>query len=259
MNYKAIEVELSDFKKDEVGVFINYLKSLESEYWFKKVTEQELVAAYKKVAIDGLYVDGTTITLQMRGDKLLISYGYQAYKNKLLMAYPESMIDIQNVYEGDEFTWSKRDGKIHYNHRPANALNEGGKIAGAYCIIKNQRGEFIEVLNQTELGKMKAVAKTLTIWNKWESEMVKKSVIKRACKTHFYDKFVNVEAADNANYELEDVDVPVDLKFDIECAATTEELNQIYKDRIKEVKELKIEHVFMRLLKDRKDEIGVTA
>jgi len=39
----------------------------------------------------------------------------------------------------------------------------------------------------------KAVATTKNIWNEWESEMVLKSVIKRACKRHFRDIVVNVE------------------------------------------------------------------
>ena len=42
---------------------------------------------------------------------------YHTYKNKLLEVYPESKIDIQLVFEKDNFSFSKENGKIIYQHK----------------------------------------------------------------------------------------------------------------------------------------------
>src|SRR5690606_4123369 len=42
---------------------------------------------------------------------------------------------------------------------------------------------------------------TTSIWDAWLSEMVKKSVVKRACKTHFKDLVADIEEIDNENYD----------------------------------------------------------
>lgn len=127
---------------------------------------------------------------------------YHTYKNKLLETYPESVIDIQLVNEGDDFTFKKENGKVIYNHIINNPFNRDKKAIGGYCIIKNRLGEFIEIMNNTEILKCKSVAKMKTIWNNWESEMYLKTIIKRACKRFFYDVVKDIDEEDNKDYDL---------------------------------------------------------
>lgn len=223
MNYIEIENRLKDYNREPSGKiavenYISYLKKVETDKdrktgeiknkWFFYVKEKQLIELFKKVANDGLYIDGETITIQSMGGSLTINYNYQAYKNKLLCVYPETTFDIQNVYEGDSFKFQKKSGVVEYTHEMGDPFKTDKKIIGCYCVIKNSRGEFLEILNMDEIAKMRAVAKTQTIWNEWESEMILKSVMKRACKRHFRDIVMNIEKHDNENYDLDKKNEP---------------------------------------------------
>jgi len=210
MNYTEIKKALSDYGQNEVDTYLTYLNALETDKsrdgqlrnpWFSKFKETNAIYLFKKVAADGLFIDGETITLQNKG-KVLVSYGYQAYRQRIIILYPESTFDIQIVHKGDEFSFWKESGSVHYTHSILNPFNPNPEIIGAYCIIKNSRGEFLEIINMTDVSKMRNVAKTKNVWDTWFSEMVLKSVIKRACKRHFKDEVKNIDNIDNENYDL---------------------------------------------------------
>lgn len=213
MNYDVISKELEkSHKKQHIVNFINYLKKVENEKdrvsgekknkWFHYFNEEQAINLFNKVALDGLVLDGETIVIQNLAGAVVLNYNYQAYKNKLLNVYPETKFDIQNVHEGDVFEFRKESGVVKYKHEISNPFETNKKIIGCYCVIKNSRGEFIELLNLDDIGKMRKVAKTDSIWKEWESEMILKSVIKRACKRHFRDIVENIERSDNENYDM---------------------------------------------------------
>lgn len=261
MNYEALKTRLAKYNQEEVNVFIQYLKNLETEKdkqgklknaWFRYFTEEQAYNLYSKVALDELYIDGQTITLQFAYGSVNANYNYQAYKNKLLKIYPETLFDIQNVFQGDTFSFKKASGKVLYNHSINNPFSDNKVIIGCYCIIKNKRGEFIETLNNTEIQKMRNIAKTQTIWNTWETEMTLKSVIKRACKRHFNDVVVNIEKIDNENYELENVSLESEVQSKIQECTEIDELGVIYdeyKDKVSD------EPAFLSMLTAKKLEL----
>jgi hypothetical protein len=260
MNFNKIKELLSSHPKERVDVYVSYLKeALEAKNrdgekinkWMAYMTDKQAVDLFNKVAIDNLYIDGETITLQNKG-KIMVSYNYQAYKNKLLNIYPESKFDIQLVHAGDAFSFRKESGKVLYTHEMKDPFAKQKEIIGTYCIIKNDRGEFIETLNMTEITKMKNVAKTKKIWDAWEGEMCLKSVTKRACKRHFNDLVVNIEKIDNDNYELENVNLEFSYSKLIEDAETLEDLGIIFEENKDKVSD---KEAFMNELGKRKEEI----
>lgn len=219
MNVEQVREGLNkstDYKEVDIANYVGYLHKLLTEknkeggnqnYWLhnNSINESQLIDVFKKVGKDGLFIDGDIITLSYR-KKLIVDYSYQAYRKKLLMMHPETLFDAQVVYKGDEFHFEKQSGEVVYTHEFTKPFEQTDKnIIGAYCIVKNKQGEFIELLSTAEAMKMKEVAKTKMVWNKWESRMYLKSVIKRLCKTFFYDSFVNVEQLDNENYDLSQV------------------------------------------------------
>jgi hypothetical protein len=261
MDYAALKKSLSDYAPEKVSVFISHLKELEAakdkdqkqvNFWFKNFTNEQAVEVYKKVAMDNLFIDGTTITVGFKYGKIIVTYNFQAYKNKLLNIYPESKFDIQLVKDGDYFSFEKVNGRVEYVHKINNPFKTDAAILGVYCIIKNNRGEFLETLDMSEIQKMKNVATTKNIWNSWESEMVLKSVMKRACKRHFNDLVVNIEALDNENYDLDNVSVDSSFQVKINNAKTESELTTIYKESTKDLKE---NPAFLKLLSERKLEV----
>jgi nucleoside phosphorylase len=195
----------------QVNRYLTYLAKLASEKdnkgvlknpWMKHKTDEYLAQIFNQVAEDGLVFDGQSITLQNTG----VSYDYQAYKNKMLLAYPESVIDVGTVHTGDKFNFQKDSGQVRYLHDIADPFNRSeSTIMGAYAVIKNSRGDFLTLLSKSDIAKHRKVAKTDFIWKNWYMEMVSKTIMKKACKQHFNDIFSNIERIDNDNYDLEKI------------------------------------------------------
>ena len=227
---------LTKFDNDKVERYVNYLNKLSSEVknnkpknpWVKQRTSEQLTEYFKAVAMDGLEFDGVHITLQSTG----VSYDYVAYKNKMFIAYPESLIDLQIVYKDDSFKFSKESGHVIYKHEIANPFGSKEEdIIGGYCVIKNKRGEFLTTLNKEDFEKHRKVAKTDYIWKQWFVEMCKKTLIKKACKTHFSDEYTNIETLDNTQYDLgQSLDLPIAVKEDLESIDEIKDIGKYYKE-----------------------------
>lgn len=203
-----IHKQLQKYPIEDVGKFAGHIVKLLTEknkdgnfknIWIQNMKVEALCNLFERVSSEGLVFDGIHITLQSTG----ISYDYVAYKNKMLIAYPETMIDLALVYEGDDFKFSKHSGNVVYKHEykdPFNQLDD--KVVGGYCVIKNKRGEFLTIISKEEIEKHRKVARTDYIWKAWFKEMCMKTIVKKACKIHFDDIYKGVEDMDNENYDL---------------------------------------------------------
>lgn len=231
---KIIELLKDHPVKEEVEKFAAYIVRLyfdekngkRKNYWLQNKKEPEMADLFRRVAKDGLVFDGESITLISTG----ISYNYQAYKNKMLNAYPESKIDVSLVYKEDQFEVGKISGAVEYTHKVANPFaQKDGDIIGAYCVIQNKRGEFLTTMSPEDIAKHRKVAKTDYIWAAWFKEMCMKTVIKKACRTHFKDMYENIEAIDNENNDIT-IPVTIDLKWkqEIDDLKDIEELRSYY-------------------------------
>lgn len=260
MNIKAIKDSLPEYDQDKVKIYTDYLTRLlnaknkdgtPKNPWMKYKTDDELISFFKKVFLDGLDFDGIYITLQSTG----VSYDYIAFKNKMYLIYPESLIDVALVYKDDTFRFEKQSGKVIYTHNLNNPFNqEQTDIIGGYCVIKNKRGEFITLLSKDNIEKHRKVAKTDTIWKAWFHEMCFKTLIKKACKQHFADIFQNIETIDNENIDLElPLDVNSETKAEIEKIEAVEPLEKYYLEN--KGKNAGVLEGFIKLLTKRKVEI----
>jgi len=263
MNTKITKAGLAEYDQIKVDSYIDYLVKSESAKnkdgslknpWFKYKTDEELISNYKKVALDGLDFDGVHITLQSTG----VSYDYVAYKNKMYLVYPESLIDTALVYKDDTFNFQKQSGKVLYTHNINNPFNqEQDNIIGGYCCIKNKRGEFITLLSASNIEKHRKVAKTDTIWKSWFHEMCLKTLIKKACKQHFADIYQNIETLDNTGYDLEQpLGVSIEDKAAVEEITTLEKLKTFYQDN--KGRNAGVLKDFNKLITERKAEIEKT-
>lgn len=228
---------LSEYPNEYVETYTAYILSLANEKdktgklknpWMGYKNDEQYANLFKRVFKDGLVFDGKHITLQSTG----VSYDYVAYKNKMLLAYPESKIDMAIVYEGDDFSVSKETGSVVYQHNIAKPFNQkDSDIIGAYCVISNKRGDFITLLSREDLDKHRKVAKTDFIWATWLKEMVLKTIIKKACKQHFNDIYESIDEVDNDNYDLEiPLGIDLDYKKEIDAINNIDELREYYKN-----------------------------
>lgn len=214
---------------------------------------------WNKLEIIGLIFDGKHITINENG----LNFDYVAYKNKMLLAYPESKIDVELVYKGDTFSFDKTNGGLKYTHTFGNPFeHKDADIIGGYCVIKNKRGEFLTTLSKEEIEKARKVAKTQTIWAQWYSEMCKKTIIKKAVKFHFDDVYSVMEDEDNRNYDLENADVPEEnilseaLKNAISQAKDITSLKAIYDREYNGLKTAALKAEFVSLCTLRKGELS---
>jgi hypothetical protein len=150
----------------------------------------------------GILIDGVNAVITGRNMAMVTFHGY---KNAVLRVYPEAQIDIQLVREGDDFKVAKKSGAVMYSHNIADPFaDQEAKIIGAYAVFKTKRGEFLETLNKTDYEKMEKSSKMSYLWDQWPSEFWLKSVIKRACKRHFYDIVAEIDKVDNDDFGLEE-------------------------------------------------------
>jgi len=263
MNAQNIKKLLLGFDQVEVDKYIEYCDSVltakkkeggnwvNKNPWMAQRKDDQLASFFKSVANDGLKFDGQHITLQSTG----VSYDYVAYKNKMFNVYPETLLDVQLVYKDDAFSFHKESGNVHYTHNIKNPFgSKESDLVGCYCVIKNKRGEFLNTLSMAEIEKHRKVAKTDYIWKAWFNEMVLKTVIKKACKTHFADIFQTIETLDNEQNDLEQsLTISIETKQALEAILTVPELNSYYSEN--KGKNSGIIEEFTKACADRKSQI----
>lgn len=231
MDVNIIRKELEAFNQVDVERFISYIWKTSNDkkgLWMKQRPDLFFSDSFKNVASTGLILDGVHITIQSTG----ISFDYQAYKNKMLLAYPESLVDVDLVYDGDEFSFSKKSGDVSYSHTIVNPFSrEDSAVIGGYCVVKNKRGEFLTILTRADIDKHRKVARTDYIWAAWFVEMARKTLIKKACKQHFEDIFQDINVADNENSNIDNsLEVDLGVKAEVEAITTVEALHTYWKD-----------------------------
>lgn len=160
-------------------------------------TLYSLFTKYRKM---GLPIDGTNVVIT---GKNMAMVTYNGYKNKVKQSYPSATFDVQLVREGDEFKFSKKDGRMTYTHDFGNPFQDN-PIIGAYCIIEIGEKQYFESLNTADFGKMKDTSRQKYLWGQWASEFWLKSVLKRACKRHFYDEVKEIDKNDNDDYGVDE-------------------------------------------------------
>lgn len=171
--------------------------------FMRKLSNEKLITLYKRVEKEGLQFDGKHITLQSKG----ISYDYVAYKNKMLLVYPNTLIDVQLVYKGDTFKFTKESGKVNYTHELADPFDtKKREIIGGYCVIKNDRGEFLTTLNLEDFTKHRKIAQTDFVWAMWFDEMCLKTLIKKSVRIHYDDIYSEMEKDEESQYDLEKIE-----------------------------------------------------
>lgn len=245
-------------QKDKVDLYINYIKSLkkdEKTSWSKSVNEVDFEAIFKKVAGTGMYIDGDSITLASLKGKLVVNYDYHAFKNKVLLTYPDTIFDFGIVYEGDDYSFSKESGKVSYSHKMNNPFKTDKEIIGAYGIIKNSKGEFIETINMQDIDKMKKTSKMSFIWDSWFDRMVLKSIIKRICSVNFKDIVKDIDSLDNESNDPNRVSIPQEILDALEAATTHDNLSDIHTKYIDTVED---KNVFLSMLTSKKQELNGT-
>lgn len=172
-------------------------------------TDDMLYTMFIKYYNLGLVIDGVNVVITGRSMAMVTFHGY---KNKVRQSYPRARFDIQLVREGDNFVVGKETGRVKYTHDIGNPFDDK-PIKGAYVLIRIGNDDYFEALSKRDYDEMKKASKQPFLWDKWPSEFWLKSVMKRACKRHFYDEVEEIDKLDNEMYGAVD-DSMVDEKIE---------------------------------------------
>jgi len=220
VNLQALKDKLIESNQDanKVGKSIAYLSDSKVNETVQKHTNQEMYSLIVKYLNVGTNLDGVNVILAGKNMGLVT---YQGYMNKVKQLHPDVFFDVQLVREGDEFEVGKRSGLVEYTHKIANpfASYDDKKINGAYCVVKFDNNESIELLNERDYNEMQGASKSSYTWKKWPSEFWRKSVIKRACKVYFSEEVALLEKVDNEDHGLAEDDDTSDNALDAIVAA----------------------------------------
>lgn len=176
----------------------------------KDCTNDSILTACIDAINLGLSVDNRNHAyLVPYGKKATLQIGWKGYVYKIKEKHPEADFQIGLVFEGDEFTDVETiDGMDTFRHKKVNPFcNDYNKLMGAYCYITyyaaGERKGKLTLMGKDEIKQIRTTAKSDTFWGKWWNEMVKKTVIRRACKTIFTGLVDDLDNADNDNFIFE--------------------------------------------------------
>lgn len=252
---QTIRKMLREYPEQKTERYLSYVQKLKTEKkrggdlvnpWASKKPDGYWIDTFKDVADNvGLYIDGKSVSITSIG----VTYDYNAYKNVLSKKYPETTYDYQLAYDVDEYVFHKKNGKIDYTHKIKDPFSTSKKIVGAYAIIKNRLGEFLEVINLDDINKFKNSSRMPHLWKNWYDRMVLKSVIKRICKSAFYDVVETMYNQDNEHSNPNNAKIESEMQEQIAACKTTEDIKKIWKDAY-----IKDRFLF-KLFQDKKAEI----
>lgn len=208
IDFEKLKTTLIEKKRDakKVNKFVSYVyNEMEKE---KNRSKQpvssndiaKLINMFVKYDNIGVNIDGVNAVITGREMVLITANGL---KNKVISIYPELEIDWGIVKAGDEFKLAKESGAVLYTHNYGNPFGDNDTIEGSYCVMKNNRGEYIETLNKQDFNNMKNASRSQNQWNTWASEYWVKSVIKRAAKRHYADELKEFLEIDNEEFDQE--------------------------------------------------------
>lgn len=172
------------------------LQAIKANNYLKKTAEQNpesLQDAVINVAAIGLTLNPAYkySYLVPRGGKVCLDISYMGLIQLSCDSGAVKWVQAEIVKEKDVFEFNG------VGLRPTHKMNpfgDRGKVVGAYCIAKTEDNEYLttvmgveeilEIRNRTEAWKAYESGKVKTCpWVSDESEMIKKTVIKRAYKT----------------------------------------------------------------------------
>ena len=146
-------------------------------------TFQSLWLACMRACRDGLLPDGVEGAIVPYKDK---AQWIPMYRGLLKKVAPQMRFVTANVvYDGDEFAhWIDEHGE-HLKHVPSDKYDV--PVARVYAMGQTMNGGvYIAVLPLAEVNKIRKSSRAQredAPWNQWTSEMMKKTALRRLCKT----------------------------------------------------------------------------
>lgn len=202
--FDKFEASLDPDNQLEFQVFREYLRSTSRDFDnnpkcgrdrnpLRKMSQSQLVTTWRLFRAAGVNIDGEQVIIDWRGAPSLTVFGC---KNMVFSVYPGARIEVQTVFKGDIFTYTRTEDGVKYVYTcndPFADRSENGMV-GVFCHIVTNDGtgtEVFEVMGVGEVKEIRKSSKTGDAWKNYFGEMAKKTCIKRATKSLRYDSRVS--------------------------------------------------------------------
>lgn len=170
-------------------------------YQCKKMKPEELAKCTRgsvreafKTSLDiGVPVDARGLAYLTRyGNELTYHIGYKGLVYKIKQLRPGAVVEVHLVYKEDTFSYESGSGIANYTYKSTNPFRDDFQNAiGGFCYIsyfKNGREySSVTTVSKTEIDEARKASKSGAYgpWKNWLGEMMKKVVVRRACKIEF--------------------------------------------------------------------------
>lgn len=169
-------------------------------YQLRKIKKEDLVKikrgsfreAFKASMEIGVPVDTRQLAyLTMYGTELTYHIGYKGLIYMVRKLRPGIVINVHLLYEGDEFAYTSENGRAGYSYKPIKAMRDDFQnVTGGFVFMSwVQNGQLystVTTMSRKEINEARSKSKSKNgPWLTWPGEMMKKVILRRACKVEF--------------------------------------------------------------------------
>lgn len=172
---------------------LNFISMIQEKPELQKFKKEVLATALVRSAQDGLdALNGEVYIYKGYGDNLTYSISYKGLRKMAIekSVKPIKQIISKVVYEGDTLDEEVVNGESHLVYK-SSLINKKNPI-GVFALCTFTDGsELYEIMTKEETDKVKSKSRNSGAWKDFETEMMKKTAIRRLCKNitlNFSDK-----------------------------------------------------------------------
>ena len=224
---------------DRILSFVYQCKKMKPED-LKQCTRGSIAEAFKTSIEVGLPVNAYQLAyLTKYGRELTYHIGYKGYLYKIRQLRKGAYVEVHLLWSDDEFSYQSQSGRAEYTYKPAKSVrSDFGNVTGGFVYMAwSQNGReysCVHTMSRQELDEAKRASKAKNgPWNNWPGEMMKKVILRRACKLEFIGDpdMERIIESDNKEYDrpsqtpqTEQINYAAAVPLDGEPVAQTESI-----------------------------------
>lgn len=194
---------------DRILSFVYQCKKMKPEE-LAKCTRGSIAEAFKTSMDVGLPVNAYQLAyLTKYGNELTYHIGYKGYLYKIRQLRKGAYVEVHLLWPEDEFSYQSQSGKAEYTYKPKKPIRgdfntvTGGFVYMAWT-LDGREYSAIHTMSREEINSAQRASKAkYGPWQTWPGEMMKKVLLRRACKLEFIGEpeMERILEQDNKEYE----------------------------------------------------------
>lgn len=176
---------------DRILSFVYQCKKMKPED-LAQCSRGSIAEAFKTSLDVGLPVNAYQLAyLTKYGRELTYHIGYKGYLYKIRQLRKGAYVEVHLLWPEDDFRYQSQSGRAEYTYKPAKAVrSDFGNVTGGFVYMawaqNGRECSCIHTMSREELDKAKRASKAQNgPWVTWTGEMMKKVILRRACKLEF--------------------------------------------------------------------------